>query len=132
MNKRKFVVLIAALTTFILGPGAGHLLLKEWKKAIFFISLAIALFIMLAINFISDVGNDTVIAVLNFKETQSLEKFKEIYYKFQELNPKTILFFDVAFSALWAYAIVDIFLIAKSKDAPKNDENNKKEKDNEN
>lgn len=132
MNKRKLVVLLAAVTTFILGPGAGHLLLKEWKKAIFFISLTIILFSMLAINFISDVGKETVMAVLNFKETQNLQQFKEIYAKFQELNPKTILFFDIAFSALWAYAIVDIFLIAKSKDAPKNDGNNKKEEDNEN
>jgi len=124
MNKKRLMVLLASMTTLILGPGAGHLLLKEWKKALFFISLAIALFSMLAINFISDVGRDTVMAVLNFQETQNLQQFKEIYAKFQELNPKTILFFDIAFSALWAYSIVDIFLIAKSKDVLKKDENN--------
>lgn len=124
MNKKRLMILLASMTTLILGPGAGHLLLKEWKKAIFFISLAIALFSMLAINFISDVGRDTVMAVLNFKETQNLQQFKEIYAKFQELNPRMILFFDIALSALWAYAIVDIFLIAKSKDVLKKDENN--------
>ena len=132
MNKKNLMILFAAVTTLLLGPGAGHLLLKEWKKAIFFILLAIALFSVLAINFISDVGRDTVMAALNFQETQSLQQFKEIYTKFQELNPKMILFFDIALSALWAYSIVDIFLIAKSKDVPKKDENNDKEQDNEN
>lgn len=132
MKNRKLMILIASITTLILGPGAGHLLLKEWKKAIFFISLAIALFTILAINFISDVGRDTLMAVFNFQETQNLQQFKEIYAKFQESNPNTILFFDILFSALWAYSIVDIFLIAKSKDIIKNDENDNKEEDNEN
>lgn len=132
MNKKNLMMLLASIITLLLGPGAGHLILKEWKKAIFFISLAIALFSMLAINFISDVGRDTLMAVLNFQETQSLQQFKEIYTKFQELNPKMILFFDIALSALWAYSIVDIFLIAKSKDVSKKDENNEKEQDNKN
>jgi hypothetical protein len=116
------------MTTLLLGPGAGHLILKQWKKALFFISLAVALFAILAINFISDVGRDTITAVINFQGTQSLEKFKEIYYKFQELNPKTILFFDIFFSALWAYSIVDIFISAGNKDAGTKE----KEEDNEN
>ncbi len=117
MNKSKLIILLASMTTLLLGPGAGHLILKQWKKALFFISLAVALFAILAINFISDVGRDTITAVINFQGTQSLEKFKEIYYKFQELNPKTILFFDIFFSALWAYSIVDIFISAGNKDA---------------
>lgn len=128
MNKSKLIILLASMTTLLLGPGAGHLILKQWKKALFFISLAVALFAILAINFISDVGRDTITAVINFQETQSLEKFKEIYYKFQELNPKTILFFDIFFSALWAYSIVDIFISAGNKDAGTKE----KEEDNEN
>jgi hypothetical protein len=128
MNKKKLIILLASMTTLLLGPGAGHLILKQWKKALFFISLAVALFVILAVNFISDVGRDTITAVINFQETQSLEKFKEIYYKFQELNPKTILFFDIFFSALWAYSIVDIFISAGNKDAGTKE----KEEDNEN
>lgn len=124
MNKSKLIILLASMTTLLLGPGAGHLILKQWKKALFFISLAVALFAILAINFISDVGRDTIMAVVNFQETQSLEKFKEIYYKFQELNPKTILFFDIFFSALWAYSIVDIFISAGNKDAGTKEEDN--------
>jgi len=128
MNKSKLIILLASMTTLLLGPGAGHLILKQWKKALFFISLAVALFVILAVNFISDVGRDTITAVINFQGTQSLEKFKEIYYKFQELNPKTILFFDIFFSALWAYSIVDIFISAGNKDAGTKE----KEEDNEN
>ncbi len=124
MNKSKLMILLASMTTLLLGPGAGHLILKQWKKALFFISLAVALFIILAVNFISDVGRDTIMAVINFQETQSLEKFKEIYYKFQELNPKTILFFDIFFSALWAYSIVDIFISSGNKDSGAKEEDN--------
>lgn len=124
MNKKKLIILLASMTTLLLGPGAGHLILKQWKKALFFISLAVALFIILAVNFISDVGRDTITAVINFQETQSLEKFKEIYYKFQELNPKTILFFDIFFSALWAYSIVDIFISSGNKDSGAKEEDN--------
>jgi hypothetical protein len=124
MNKKKLIILLASMTTLLLGPGAGHLILKQWKKALFFISLAVALFVILAVNFISDVGRDTITAVINFQETQSLEKFKEIYYKFQELNPKTILFFDIFFSALWAYSIVDIFISSGNKDSGAKEEDN--------
>lgn len=124
MNKSKLMILLASITTLLLGPGAGHLILKQWKKALFFISLAVALFVILAVNFISDVGRDTIMAVINFQGTQSLEKFKEIYYKFQELNPKTILFFDIFFSALWAYSIVDIFISAGNKDSGAKEEDN--------
>lgn len=124
MNKNKLVILLAAMSTLILGPGAGHLILKKWKKSIFFISLAIALFAILAINFISDIGRDTLMTVLNFQQTQNLQQFKEIYAKFRELNPKTILFFDILFSALWAYSIVDIFIPAGNKDSGAKEEDN--------
>ena len=41
MKKDKLIVLFASLVTVILGPGAGHLIIKEWKKAALFISLAL-------------------------------------------------------------------------------------------
>ena len=36
MNKDKLTLLLASLVTLMLGPGTGHLIIKEWKKAIFF------------------------------------------------------------------------------------------------
>jgi len=115
MKKDKLIVLFASLVTVILGPGAGHLIIKEWKKAAFFISLALGLFFVLCMNFVSEVGQETLSAVLNYTNINDIEQFKNIWYKFQDDNPKIMLFFDIFFSGLWAYSIVDIFLTAKKK-----------------
>lgn len=115
MKKYKLIVLFASLVTVILGPGAGHLIIKEWKKAVFFISLALGLFFILCMNFVSEVGQETLSAVLNYTNINDIEQFKNIWYKFQDDNPKMMLFFDIFFSGLWAYSIVDIFLTAKKK-----------------
>ena len=112
MNKDKLTLLLASMVTLILGPGAGHLIIKEWKKAVLFISLAFALFLILASTFVSAVGHETLEAVANF---QNIEQFKNIYEKFQEENPNTMLVFNIFFAGLWAYSIVDLFLIAKAK-----------------
>ena len=115
MKKDKLIVLFASLVTVILGPGAGHLIIKEWKKAALFISLALGLFFILCMNFVSEVGQETLSAVLNYTNINDIEQFKNIWYKFQDDNPKMMLFFDIFFSGLWAYSIVDIFLTAKKK-----------------
>ncbi|MDD2523892.1 MAG: hypothetical protein PHG84_05605 [Endomicrobiaceae bacterium] len=112
MNRNRIILLLASMTTLILGPGAGHLIIKEWKRAIFFIVLAAGLFAILGIAFISEVGQETLAAVANY---ENLEKFKNIYNKFQDNNPKMMLFFDIFFAALWAYSVVDIFIVAKNK-----------------
>lgn len=115
MKKDKLIVLFASLVTVILGPGAGHLIIKEWKKAALFISLALGLFFILCMNFVSEAGQETLSAVLNYTNINDIEQFKNIWYKFQDDNPKMMLFFDIFFSGLWAYSIVDIFLTAKNK-----------------
>ena len=61
MNKDKLTLLLASVVTLLLGPGAGHLIIKEWKKAVFFITLALALFLVLASTFVSAVGHETFI-----------------------------------------------------------------------
>lgn len=115
MKKEKLIVLFASLVTVILGPGAGHLIIKEWKKAAFFISLALALFFILCMNFVSEVGQETLSAVLNYTNINDIEQFKNIWYKFQDDNPKLMLIFNIFFAGLWSYSIVDIFFIAKKK-----------------
>ena len=112
MNKGKITLFLACVVTLVLGPGAGHLVIKEWKQAIFFITLALALFLILASTFVSAVGHETLDAVANF---QNIEQFKDIYSKFQEDNSGTMLMFNIFFAGLWAYSIVDLFRISKSK-----------------
>ena len=34
MNKDKITLLLASIVTLILGPGAGHLIIKEWKNEV--------------------------------------------------------------------------------------------------
>jgi len=113
MNK-KFIIFLSALVTLMLGPGAGHLLLKQWKKAIFFISLSFGLFLILGINFLSDMGQENITAILNLSADERFDKFKDLYVQFQNTYDKTMLFFDVCFAAVWAYSIVDIFISAKN------------------
>lgn len=119
MNKDKITLLLASVVTLLLGPGAGHLVIKEWKRAIFFITLALVLFLILASTFVSAVGQETLNAVANF---QDIEQFKNIYYKFQEENPNTMLIFNIFFAGLWAYSIVDLFRIARAKGVFKKEE----------
>ena len=112
MNKDKITFLLASVVTLILGPGAGHLIMKEWKRAVFFISLALILFLILVSTFVSAVGHEVVETVANF---HNIEQFKNVYYKFQEENPNTMLMFNIVFAGLWAYSIVDLFKIARAK-----------------
>lgn len=113
MNKEKLKIFFAAFITLLFGPGTGHLLLKQWKKAVFFIVLSIGLFLILGINFISELGTDTVTSLLTLPPTDRFEKISDFYSNFQSINSKMMLFFDICFAALWAYSIVDIFVSAR-------------------
>ena len=115
MKKEKLIILFASLVTVILGPGAGHLIIKEWKKAAFFIAVALVLFFILCMNFVSEVGQETLSAVLDYTNINNIEQFKNIWYKFQDDNPNMMLIFNIFFAGLWSYSIVDIFLTAKKK-----------------
>ena len=119
INKEKITLLLASILTLILGPGAGHLIIQEWKRAVFFITLALALFVILATTFVSSVGHETLETVANF---QNIEQFKNIYYKFKEDNSNTILFFNILFAGLWAYSIVDLFKIIRDRKFIKKEE----------
>lgn len=118
--KNKLLFLLASFVTLLLGPGAGHLIVKEWKKAALFISISLLLLIVLSFKFVSSVGRETLETIEAFQNadpfammnmgTESLEKFKEIFYKFKEENSTFMLMFNVSFAALWAYAIYDLFM----------------------
>lgn len=112
MNKDKLALLLASLVTLMLGPGAGHLIIRQWRKAIFFITLSLALFLILASTFVSSVDNEVLSTVTKF---QNIEQFKILYEKFQQDNSNTILMFNIFFAGLWAYSIVDLFKIARAK-----------------
>ena len=126
MNREKFIIFLAAFITLLLGPGAGHLLLKQWKKAIFFISVALGLFIILGINFVSELGNDTITSILALSPAERLKEVSDFYSKFQDNNSKMMLFFDVCFAAVWAYSIVDIFISSRKESQEKQEKGQEK------
>lgn len=115
--KNKLLFLLASFVTLLLGPGAGHLIVKEWKKATIFISVSFCLVMILAVKFIAVVGHETLDAVMNSQDIDQmvmmnsvgLEQFKEIFYKFKEENTVFMWFFNISFAALWAYSIYDLF-----------------------
>ncbi len=117
--KNKLLFLLASFVTLLLGPGAGHLIVKEWKKASLFISVSLFLLVILSFKFVSSVGRETLETIESFQNAdplammnigmESLEKFKEIFYKFKEDNSTFMLMFNISFAALWAYSIYDLF-----------------------
>ncbi len=128
--KNKILFLLASFVTLLLGPGAGHLIVKEWKKATLFISISLFLLVILSFKFVSSVGHETLSAIESFQNMDplalmgtggnaSLEQFKEIFYKFKEENSTFMLMFNISFAALWAYAIYDLFNFMKKKEAEK-------------
>ncbi len=130
--KNKILFLLASFITLLCGPGAGHLIVKEWKKAAIFISVSLAFIVILAYKFISSVGQETIDAVINLQNidplmmesaaSDSLEKFKDIFYKFKEENSSFMWIFNISFAAFWAYSIYDLFKITKKKDQQANNE----------
>ena len=119
MNKDKLLLLSASLVTLMLGPGTGHLVIKQWKRAILFIAVSFLLMLILAATFVSSVGRETVETVANF---QNIEQFKNIFYKFKETNFANMFIFNILFAALWAYSVVDLFKIIKNKNVLKKEE----------
>ena len=112
MNKNKLILFSACIVTLLLGPGTGHLIMKEWRRAVLFITIALVLFLILASTFVSAVGHENLEAVAKF---QNIEQFKNIYYKFQEDYPNKMLMFNILYAGLWAFTIVHLFKIAKIK-----------------
>ena len=119
MNKDKITLLLASVVTLMFGPGMGHLIIKEWKRAILFISVSCILLLVLSAVFVSNVNRETLEAITNFK---NIEQFKNLYSEFQQTNPKSVLMFNILFAALWAYSIVDLFKITKNKNILKKEE----------
>lgn len=113
MKNKKLILILAGMITLLLGPGAGHLIIKEWKRAVFFIALAFSLFIILASIFINSVGTEFLESVKGF---QNINQFRSIYESFQEENQNTMLMFNILFAGVWASSIVDLFKIIKNKE----------------
>ncbi|MCK9582193.1 MAG: hypothetical protein M0Q46_01015 [Endomicrobiales bacterium] len=96
---------LAMVITVLLGPGIGHLLIFRYKKAIMFI-LASALITFGLALYLS--------GILGQKEIELLKHNPLNFFQFvAENQPNALKVYNVLFAALWAYAILDLFLDAK-------------------
>ncbi|MFC1501199.1 hypothetical protein ACFL58_01970 [Elusimicrobiota bacterium] len=114
-------LLISLGLTIFLGPGIGHLYLRQFKKAVILIAATLSIAVHLAWNagkFITDSG------------PVSKENAGVVFQTFAQGHQSTMLIYDVLFAAIWAYALVDVFLWVK-KNTPSKKNKPKKELDEE-
>ncbi|MCX5781557.1 MAG: hypothetical protein NT145_02460 [Elusimicrobia bacterium] len=113
-------ILISLGLTIFLGPGVGHLYLKKFKKGIIFIGVVL----ITAMHLAWKAGKSIAITPDITKE-----KVLFLFQEFTRNNSKVILYYDIIFAAVWAYAIIDAFNIAK-KSLPSSQKNPEDENEN--
>ncbi|OGS19280.1 MAG: hypothetical protein A2219_04470 [Elusimicrobia bacterium RIFOXYA2_FULL_50_26] len=98
---------VATIITILLGPGAGHLYLRKFKKG----ALLIAAGLMIAVHMAIKIAGAIKPADI------SAESMANIIQEFYRNNPRLILSYDILLAALWSYAIVDILVFMKNNPA---------------
>ena len=112
-------MLISLSLTVLLGPGVGHIYLRKFKKAILLILATLVTAIHLAwtasqkISIIPDVNAENITYYLT---------------EFTKNNPDTMIYYDIIFAALWAYALVDVYLESKKLMPKKSEDQGSEEK----
>lgn len=96
-----FRYLLALLLTIFVCPGIGHLLLREYKKAIILIGISVLILIAMSAYLAAYVDINTF-ALLDFKAKEE-NIAKLVLEKKDELN-----YFMVPYLLAWTYAIADI------------------------
>ncbi len=100
---------ISVALTLLLGPGVGHLYLRKFRKAAILIGATLLAAAHLAWRVskimpnVSDMSSD---AVLQF------------FQNFTKSNSGIMIYYDIIFAAVWAYAIVDCLVISRGQAAP--------------
>lgn len=107
-------IIISILLTLLLGPGVGHLYLKKYKKAALLLGAAFALVAFLSWLFVKSIDVSKLDAM-----TPAF-----LFDSFTAAHPRLIFYYDVVFAALWAYAVVDAFIISRGMLPPKEEEQN--------
>lgn len=93
---------VAVLLTFMLGPGVGHLYLRQFKRGILFIAASIGFAVALAVYVVKTMMPDINAA-----------NASQLLQQFSAGNTHFMLYFNVAFAAIWAYAVVDVIMITR-------------------
>ena len=105
---------IAMAITVLLGPGIGHLLIFRYKKAIILILTSVLITFALALY---------LAGILGPKEMEILKHNPLTFFQFvAENQPNALKVHNIFFAALWAYAVLDLFMDAKKNTKEENRE----------
>lgn len=112
--------LLAAVISACLGPGAGQLYNRQWKKGIVLLSLVLLLLSGLIFFFVLAAKN-TLDALMASQPEIFYQKGFEVAVakKIIKENHGAISIFKWSFLTLWCYSIVDAFLAAQKLQKPK-------------
>jgi hypothetical protein len=99
--------IISILLTLLLGPGVGHLYLKSFKKAWALIGLTVLGAGAFVFHALKGLKPEQILAIQGDPGAfaRSLTTGKSA----------PGLFFDIFFAAIWAYALVDGYIICRHK-----------------
>lgn len=100
--KFNFKKVLALFLTFFLGPGIGHLLYRQWRKAVSFIIATL----FLGVSFFAQIAR-TIPESKNITPEVITEQIK--IYIFH--NPGAFTLYCIILAALWAYALTEIILM---------------------
>ena len=97
-------MIISVALTLLLGPGVGHLYLKKFKKAALLIGVTLLAAVHLAWRAGSSLSNTANI---------SADTAVQLFQEFTKNNSNLMFIYDIVFAAVWAYAVVDAFLVSR-------------------
>ena len=97
MKKTVFSIII----TLLLGPGAGHIYLKKYKKGTALIIGALCLAAVFVSRMAKDIASNLTVA------TQA--EAAKLIMDYSSSHPKAMLYLDIAFALLWSYSLIDVY-----------------------
>ena len=98
--------IVSILLTLLLGPGVGHLYLKKYRRGLIFILASLFFAGLFALRVVK------AFAGADLSSQNPSELLKDFYSG----HPKLTFFYDAVFAAVWAYAVLDCYLLSKSDD----------------
>ena len=96
-------IILGMLFTFMFGPGAGHLYLRQFSTGL----------LLIAITLVSSLSYAMRVLKAYSPELLDAQKALALMQQFAASHQTTMFYFDVVFAGVWAFAFYDIYRIAK-------------------
>jgi hypothetical protein len=97
-------IFISIALTLFLGPGVGHLYLRYFRRGIVIIGTTLVVAVHLAWR-----AAGSLPAAALGQQTPS-----QLFQNFLASHPGILTWYDAVFAAIWAFAIIDVYLISRA------------------